>query len=366
MNLSEKKERVAMVVRDIDFEQIPVYIINYADKRSNKAGGYVILVGDKRINKASNILAYSDTGSWGNEEPLLENFLDLFWGNVDGLIRNELAISSSNSKNSRNSFGHSQCQHCLQFSIHYHYDDAKRLSQPALWNQYDPYNAKLAPVCSPLPIGLSLYYPVGCVAVAMGQIMAYHRKPASGSYVNYLGTTVNTTYNWTTMTTSQHIGLLSLTGREMVQNLLAEIGQKVSMIYSCLNSGASMTSARAGFAAMTYTTAPLEIDFDYGAVAFEIASNRPVLAYGRANLSPLFRNHAWVMDGVNSQKVVEEVYWECPWIGGMELLYTITSYVNYVYCNLGAAVPGGLSGYYNSNLFKNYFNSDTIILINIR
>jgi len=380
MNLSEKTEKVTIFVREIDSEPIPVYVINYAHKQSKSAGGYVILVGDKRIDKANSILAYSDNGSWGSIEPLMQNFLDLFWRKTDEFIKSELLGRSSSSQNSRGGYGHPPCPHCLEFSIIYYFDDMKRLSQPALWSQLDPYNVKLNPMCG--GTGYSLYPPVGCVATAMGQIMAYHQKPTSGSYTNYLGTTVSTTYNWSTMTTSQYIGSLSSTGQEMVQNLLAEIGKlsvlspygytEQLMSYGCYlgpNTGTGsfscMAYARQGFALMGYTTAPLGIDYDYSAVVYEIDSNRPIFACGGGYLPSTFQHHAWVMDGVNSQKVVEEVYWECPWIGGLELLYKNTSYVNYVYCNLGAEIPSNKNGFYNSSLFKKILADDTVILIDI-
>ena len=388
MNLSEKMPQVKTVVRTIEYaeddtEQIPVYIINYTDKRSKATGGFVVMTGDKRLNQ---ILVYSDTGSWGDEDPLIQNFSDMFWRNVDEFIKNELAASDLSIITKSGSI-----DPCEYYSVFEYHDNAYRLLQPALWSQLDPYNAKLAPVCTPPPTGYSLYPPVGCVATAMGEIMAYHKKPTSGSYVNYLGTTVSTTYNWTTMLDSQYIGGLSSTGQEMVQNLLAEIGQLMVlnqhgyyyplMTYGCLTknpitgeleggSKSDMASARQGFALMGYTTAPIGIDYDFNAVVTEINANRPVFACGNKNLSSPLKSHAWVMDGVNQQMVIEYIYRYCPSLedddDNPHLMNTLFSYPNYVYCNIGAEIPANHNGYYRSELFLKYTVEDTVILTNIK
>ena len=386
INLDEKVPQVKTVVRTINYgkdniEQVPVYVINYSDKKSNVAGGYVVLTGDKRIN---NILAYSDTGSWGSEEPLLQNFLDIFWENVDALIKNELATNSFqiDTISHAGRAVHPPCVLCEYYSEYSYVDNAKRLFEPALWSQLDPYNGKLAPVCTPPPQGYSLSYAVGCVATAMGNIMAFHKKPASGSYVNYLGQTINPAYNWNTMLSSQYASSLSQQGKEMVQNILAEIGQKVFMQYGCVirnpttglpsgGSGSNMANARAGFAAMTYTTAPFGIDYNYNAVVTEINANRPIFVCGSSvsNQYTFFNSHAWVIDGVNSQTVVEKKYRYCSTVPtGVHnplLEDTVYSYVNYVYCNLGAENPSNYNGYYHSAIFS-FSPSETIILTNIK
>jgi len=379
MNLSEKTPQVKMVIRTIrygenDVEHVPVYVINYTVKRGNSTGGYVVMTGDQRLNS---ILVYSDSGSWGDNDPSIQNFVNFFWENVDELIKRELAVNSLYPITKSRAI-HLPCDFCYYYSEFDYIDNAKRLAQPALWSQLDPYNGKLAPNCTPPPTGKSLYYPVGCWATAMGQIMAYHQKPTSGSYTNYLGQTVNVTYNWNTMLTSQYAGNLSSQGQEMVQHLLAQIGQLQVlnnygyyyplMTYGCSDSGSDMYKARQGFALMGYSTAPIGVDYDYNAVSSEIYANRPVAA-DAWNIGSPFTKHAWVMDGVNSQTVVQTKYRYCPTVPtGVhnpiveDILY---SYINYVYCNLGAETPGNWNGYYRSDIFLP-IQTETAILTNIQ
>jgi hypothetical protein len=357
MNLSEKVPLIETVVRMIkndknDIEQIPVYIINYIDTRNLAAAGYIVLVGDKRLN---GVLVYSDTGSWNTKDPAIQNFINFFWENVDDMIKNELETIDSTSRGPDSPYvrlyGHPCCSYCDEYSVFSYYDNAKRLNQPALWGQYEPYNKKLEPACDNF-IYYSGYYPTGCWATAMGQIMAYHQKPTSGSYVNYDGQTVNTNYNWSTMLTSQFAGSLSSQGLDMVQNLLAEIGEKVNMLYYCSGSSTTIYNARAGFIAMNYTTSPV-LNYSYSTVNSEIYLDRPVAI--RGGNSYIFGNHAWVIDGVNSQKIIEEIYWECSWIGGNKILLdTFVTYVDYVYCNLGTMTPNTGNGYFRSDIFNNF------------
>jgi len=358
MNLNMKTPVVKTIIRTIrysedDIELVPVYVINYTDSRSKVAGGFIVMIGDKRLNT---VLAYSDSGSWGDEDAIMQNFANLFWINVDELIKNELAGKSLYLKTKSGD----PCEYNIEQAF---YDNAKRLVQPAIWSQLDPYNWKLGLRSSSCPPHqqVSSYWAVGCWATAMGQIMAYHKKPTSGSYTNYLGQTINATYTWNTMLTSQYISSLSSQGKEMVQNLLAQIGHQMVlntygyyvplMSYGCAGSNSDMPKARAGFAAMGYTTAPTGFDYSYNAVSSEIYANRPVAARDEysGTVHP-FTDHAWVMDGVNHQMVVETTVKYCP-NQSPTVVGTNVYYIDYVYCNLGAEIPSNWNGYYLSNIF---------------
>ena len=377
MNLSAKAPQVKTIIRTIeydrnDIEQVPVYVVNYKDKKTNAAGGYVVMVGDKRLNR---VLVYSDTGAWGEEDLMMENFLNLFWGGVDEYIKHELALSSFATETVTNTIpvtrghGDGDCPYCDYYSAYAYIDNAKQLARPAVWSQLEPYNEKLAPLptCPPFPEPVpSSFYAVGCVATAMGQIMAYHKRPTSGSYINYLGQTVNTAYNWNTMLTSPYANSLSSQGKEMVQHLLAEIGQRVipAMVYECIGSRADILQAYNGFRNMTYSTA-YEILYNYSTVSSEIYANRPVVAFGNKYLVHPFTSHAWVMDGVNTQTVVKGLYKYCPTLPNDPpvLQYILESHtLDYVSCNIGTEIPINWNGYYLSFLFS----SNTQILTHIQ
>lgn len=120
-------------------------------------------------------------------------------------------------------------------------------------------------------------YLAGCVAVAMAQIMNYHRHPS--------------TYDWTKMD--------YYTATEECQRLIADIGQAVQMGYGPNLSGASPENTEEGFKAFGYQ-AELK-DLKREEVEQEIIYNRhPV--YSRGN-NPIYGyGHAWICDGVIRNK----------------------------------------------------------------
>lgn len=92
---------------------------------------------------------------------------------------------------------------------------------PTLWGQRYPYN-KYCPVLSD---GTNAV--VGCVAVAMGQVLAYHRRPES---INGYA------LNWSEMLMAKKIYSLSSEGENCVARLLRECGRLVNMSYGTSSS----------------------------------------------------------------------------------------------------------------------------------
>ena len=356
MNLHEKEPQVETIIRYIEYkrdemnnyDQVPVYIINYPYKKSKAAGGFVILTGDKRIK--NNILVYSDAGSWDNENPNAQNFLFWFWANVDKLITEELAENSWYP--TTKSYIPPECL------SYYCYTDLtlseKRLPQITQWHQDSPFGDKLIPMCNFYAYG-SMYPPVGCVAVAMAQIMAHHKKPTNGSYIDWLGTIVNTTYNWTNMLTSPNINSLNPTYKEQVQHLMAEIGYRVDMIYTCTDSNPSdMNNLVPAFGAMGYSIPNSHVYYQYSTIVSEINANRPVFAADiNHQVTSVFYEHAWMIDGYSSTRRVETITVVCPNMLPYEIINMYDSY--FAHCNMGHGITSGLgyNGYYNSLTLDN-------------
>ena len=207
------------------------------------------------------------------------------------------------------------------------------------WGQRpSPYNDSL-PICA----STSLKDPAGCVAVAIAQIMAYHQKPTSGSYIHPVNLrTRNTTYNWSGMkSVSDAQNLTNTTYRSQVANLLAEIGYKCSMSYNCDGSGSNIYYAYEAFTLMGYQPNMLISSYDFSNVKSEIDANRPVYMRGTRAGGV---GHAWVVEGYQTKDWVEKMVRECPGVPTEESYTGEGGTIFYLYFNLGW--NGSSNGYY--------------------
>lgn len=123
-------------------------------------------------------------------------------------------------------------------------------------------------------------YPAGCVAIAMGQIMKFHRFPAS--------------YNWDSMPNNY--------GTFDTQTLIRDIGRAVDMDYDADGSGATNGHTKDGFLSMGYSV--LVKDHNYVDVQNELFNQRrPVYMTGdRERILGVitYKGHAWVCEGARS------------------------------------------------------------------
>lgn len=172
------------------------------------------------------------------------------------------------------------------------------------WHQGPPYN-------NDCPYSLTSVYPnshvpVGCVAVAMGQIMNYWQYPVAGSGSNYYSSNYgneyadfgSTTYDWTNMpayvTTSS-----PAVEQAAVAELLYHCGVSVDMMYGDSSSGAYMASA--AFALMNYFNYLPNLTVEYknttsnwdARIKTDIDNGLPILYAG----SGPGGGHAFVLDG---------------------------------------------------------------------
>lgn len=131
--------------------------------------GYVIRIGLNNI--ANPILAFSDEGNWDITNSLFE---DIFFERADCLIAEEIG-------NSISLYGINSDE-CETELLNSDTDETKKQCNMNLrWLQGpSPYNSNL-PNCA-INEGMGGRVPAGCVAVALGQIMAFHERPSSGYY----------------------------------------------------------------------------------------------------------------------------------------------------------------------------------------
>ncbi|MCM1150863.1 MAG: C10 family peptidase [Alistipes sp.] len=132
----------------------------------------------------------------------------------------------------------------------------------------------------------------GCVAIAMGQIMAYYRYPTS----------ITTTYPNNGFT--QHYGeTIALDWEKLIVNpycyqisaFIREIGQKVGMRYdNPTSSGADRTAVLNGFKSFGYSCASNLSSYAIAPIRTSLNEKRPVYVRGT---DPVEGGHAWVADG---------------------------------------------------------------------
>ena len=300
-------------VSEVEIVEVPVYVVSYIDE-NNTPNGFVVTVGDKRV--IDRVLVFSDEGNWDLSG--IPEFEELFWDNVDKSLTQTLSESD------------------IDMCDTYEYEEQDSIEKFAVntfltWGQSpSPYNDSV-PLCTSTNANM----PAGCVAVAMGQIMAHHKRPLTGTYIHpRYNRMVNTSYNWTKMKASTDARILPLTeGRSGVANLLAEIGYKVDMDYGCNGSGAYTWDVPNAFSSMGYNTSSA-INFNRDSILNNINDNLPVYISGDNGTV----GHAWVIEGY--KLLVNNLIYgrDCPDGSGESIPPTIIDYnVNkyYLYFNLG-------------------------------
>lgn len=154
--------------------------------------------------------------------------------------------------------------------------EEKRSLLTTKWGQCDPYNNNVPLTgCAEC---LNNRAPAGCMAIAMGQIMYYHKYPA--------------TYNWT--------------GTSDMPRLIKDIGDAVNMSYACGGSGTTRNGSDEFKSNFGYSSSVCYLRYEgtsnYEKVFDELRNNRPVLFGGYKKeyiLGIPYRGdgHAWVCDG---------------------------------------------------------------------
>lgn len=219
------------------------------------------------------------------------------------------------------------------------------------WGQKGPFNSELDHFTSVSCGGGKPY--TGCVATALGQIMAYHKHPSS--YNGYA-------FKWDEMPSIDSIGTSG--GRTSVGNLMGVIGQKVYMNFGCDASGTQSVNCLHTLAHMGYNRGDLEYYAEWKAVN-ELSYNRPFYIDGcsfRERKSRgwwIFKTyywdydqcHAWVVDQYVKQR--RKISWyDVSYRGGREISRRYRSRYEYqtlLHHNFGW--NGNDNGYYLSGVF---------------
>lgn len=324
---------------DSETIEVPVYVVSYTDANA-ESDGYVVTVGDKRVMKP--VLVYADKGNWDLSE--IPEFEELFWNGVDNSLTQTLSESDADP--------------CDTYEYEEKYEiERYAVDQFLTWGQSSaPYNDSV-PYCTSTGNNM----PVGCVALAMGQIMAKHEYPTSGSYIHQrYNRTVNATYNWAQMKANNDARLLTTSqGRSGVANILAEAGYKVNMKYGCGSSGAFSSDVPQALRKMGYKSSTYN-SFAFSHVISSINYDNPVYIRGANSIGG--SGHAWVVEGY--KRYITDIISgsDCP--EEYVPTETITTSIDYFYFNLGWY--GNSNGMYLYDIFEPWpYQYDIMIITNI-
>ena len=199
-----------------------------------------------------------------------------------------------------------------------------------LWGQSGLYNDKVAKYCD----ADKDQSPVGCVATAVGQLLAYHKKPAvfKGRIMHWGDMTKIDSGDMFSSIYSHNVGD-NATFREDIQHLLAHLGDSglLAMNYGCIADGGSGSNrALEALHSLGYNNALL-MPYNVDQVVSEIRNNRPIYIQGYSyEISHTYttgwwfwkksqtrysykEGHAWVLDGyVLRKRKITEYYINCP------------------------------------------------------
>ena len=154
------------------------------------------------------------------------------------------------------------------------------------WHQDEPYNLSV-PLCQ------GSRHPLGCVAIAVGQIMKYHQWPSS--------------YSWSSMPNQLSS---SVTTTTTLSDFLYSVGLACNIDYYANSSGATINDANHAFKShFNYKNTTSIINHDAFQVYLEVMDGYPVYMRGE-EFDELGHTvgHAWVCDGANNITIRETYY----------------------------------------------------------
>ena len=304
---------------DEDIDTV-LYIVNYGTDQ-----GYALVSADKRIANGG-VVALIENGHLSPDSVISSDGMKLFIDCYRDFIHAQL--------DSATTYPWSNKMSSTPWTAEY-VDAALMATQ---WHQFEPYNQYCYTIDSTQAV-------VGCVALAIGQIMAKHMYPPS-----YKGKTI-------------HWPLFALTsepygphGEDEAAWLLHEIGLLVNTTYGDTLSTANSENAASCFQTMGYTYTYMTQLPDTSAIIHDLGRGNPIFIAGRSvrtsNYS--YNAHAWVIDGCYTNSRTRRVY-------GIDNL-TYTTFLDkefFVHCNWGWRDNGNgnSNGYYHYGVFqvRNYY-----------
>ncbi len=316
---------IANVQSKCNADNEPVYyVINFTN------GGFVLVAADNRMNP---ILGYSLTNEYIlNKIPACDDFVSMYEHKISDIRRQNLPADEQVAKEWAN----------LATNKVQKANGTSKILLTSEWNQ-DKYYNSLCPDEIDAPNGYDFHTPNGCVAVAMAQIIYYHRYPQNGygisSYISeqYGKQTANygaTTYNYNAMTDDV------TNYNDAVARLIYHCGVSVEMDYGPDGSGSQsanvVTALRGRFLYSTTTNAKSKSGYNdtewIKMLKEEIDQNCPVYYSANNGGSGVHAGHAFICDGYDANDYLH-INW--GWGGYNNSFFAISNMDGYTLNNMG-------------------------------
>ncbi len=316
-----------------------LYIVNFDDDQ-----GYAILAADSRLEPVLALIdcgVYEPSENYADETGLTDADLDEdekdeFWcnGPLTGTFRTieiieDYADGYANPPYTKKEYGELIRQKQVGPYIQ------------TKWGQDHPFNG----MCND---NYFVYksrdnYKAGCVAVALAQILAYHRNPQSA---------YGHTYNWDKINNFKHYTQKDAQETDMIEvaHLVKAAGEACRTKYGMESSGSTAYRAKK---ALKYTFGYYgtyrHLSFAAKDIRDMLDNDSPVLVTGKPKRK--FSGHAWVIDGYiyGYRKVITEAYSDENYTELISTSEENEAPTYYYHCNFGW--NGDANGYYLGKVF---------------
>lgn len=306
-----------------------IYIVNFKNNR-----GYIILSENK---KNEPIICACEQGNFNPSEEIRNPNLIPVLSNTATILEHNASPSSIDSR----PYPDTTKDYTYAYSQWKVVEEAGPLVQ-VHWHQGAPFNNKIDKIDGQLP-------PVGCVAVAVSQIMSFHGQPD---------------YDWSRIIeqTNNPYYIIDPYTIEVLSTLHKDLGkaENLNMSYGLEGSGADSGNVPRTFRNYGYQCGDL-ISYDWDTIKKEITAGRPVFvranAFKHTTKTPGFLfwgdktkvsysgGHAWVLDGYRRiSRSVAKIN-----VHTRELERSFNEYRVLVHCNFGWGGTG--DGYYLNKAF---------------
>lgn len=319
--ITGKKERANKSFNEDSELDTLMYVFNFENN-----AGFSVVSADIRVNQP--ILAYSPSGEIDKEDDILieEEFFDLAKLYIEEQVK-EAEVKHDSILNAVTQkiesfygdsiqFGNTKAignkaativQKILltnQCTSTYTYTNTANVDPliKTAWSQKGSYNDKVSLRYQKdynAPTSYCDRIPVGCVAVAVGQIMAYWQYP--NSLYGYDGPIY---MNWKEIRNTDLSDYTNANIKEQIQYLLSYVGKGVNMDYHHSGSSSNIEYARDYLNSIGYKAKMFS--YTYDGVVSELNKKRPVYIRG-VDIGPKNGGgHAWVIDGYTENNIHRE------------------------------------------------------------